>query len=146
MNNLFSVLSKSDKYGNLFGKTIVSNVDIPSETLVYKITNYVLTNSPTYQTIQISKDLHLQDDGAISFMNHSCNPNCIIDTAKLGVYANKDINKGDELTFFYPSTELRLSQPFNCNCGYEKCIKYIDGLHSLDITEISKIYFINRKD
>ena len=46
MNNLFSVLSKSDKYGNLFGKTIVSNVDIPSETLVYKITNYVLTNSP----------------------------------------------------------------------------------------------------
>ena len=143
-DELFSVLVlPGDKYGKIFGKTIISNTSIPSGTLIYEIKDYEIKDTPNYQTIQIGKNLHLQDSGAISFMNHSCNPNCIIDTKLLGVYAIKNIIKGDELTFFYPSTEWILSQPFKCNCNYDNCIGYVDGLHSLDISEISKRYYIN---
>jgi hypothetical protein len=40
---------------------------------------------------------------------------------------------GDELTFFYPSTEWSMAQPFNCLCGKPTCRGRISGAR--DMTE-----------
>ena len=34
---------------------------------------------------------------------------------------------GDELTFFYPSTEWEMVHPFQCECGAADCLKWITG-------------------
>ena len=31
--------------------------------------------------------------------------------------ALRPISEGDELTFFYPSTEWAMAEPFECGCG-----------------------------
>jgi SET domain-containing protein len=41
------------------------------------------------------------------FMNHSCDPNCTLQkwvvgqTMRVGIFCNKDVSKGTELTFDY---------------------------------------------
>jgi hypothetical protein len=39
----------------------------------------------------------------------------------------QDIVAGDELTFFYPSTEWAMAQPFQCFCGANSCLHEIRG-------------------
>ena len=46
----------------------------------------------------------------------------------------QDIEIGDQLTFFYPSTEWKMEQPFTCICGYTKCIGLIEGAFALNKT------------
>jgi hypothetical protein len=41
--------------------------------------------------------------------------------------ALKEIGPGDELTFFYPSTEWEMAQPFQCFCGTTNCLGMIQG-------------------
>lgn len=40
---------------------------------------------------------------------------------------DRDLKEGDELTFFYPSTEWEMDQPFECACGEEGCRGRIEG-------------------
>lgn len=49
---------------------------------------------------------------------------------------------GDVLTFFYPSTEWDMAQPFECKCGEEKCLGWIKGAKELE-PEVLKEYFMN---
>jgi hypothetical protein len=75
-------------------------------------------------------------------MNHSCNPTCNIDTKNLHIIAARDIKVGEELTFFYPSTEWIMDKPFECKCGHNKCIKNVEGASKLSIDDLAG-YFIN---
>ena len=34
---------------------------------------------------------------------------------------------GDPITFFYPGSEVELSQSFDCHCGSDECLKIING-------------------
>ena len=65
--------------------------------------------------------LHLQ------YINHSCNPNAFFDIDKFQLIAVKDIEEGDEITFFYPSSEWEMSESFSCNCGENNCMGKISG-------------------
>jgi hypothetical protein len=90
---------------------------------------------PTYQTIQIGADKHIDHLDLLAYFNHSCNPNTLIDTENLSVIALRAINAGDELTFFYPSTEWEMAQPFICCCKAPGCLGLVAGAKylSLDI-------------
>jgi hypothetical protein len=48
------------------------------------------------------------------------------------------LQPGDELTFFYPSTEWEMAQPFVCNCGTAACIQLINGASHLSVETLSK--------
>lgn len=39
----------------------------------------------------------------------------------------RGLQPGDELTFFYPSTEWRMAQPFACACAAPSCRGRISG-------------------
>jgi len=95
----------------------------------------------SYRTIQVDVGRHL--DGALmAYMNHSCQPTSIVQTRALGVRAAVDLKPGDEITFFYPSTEWNMVRPFECLCGARECIGFVAGAQYLS-TEILRRYFIN---
>ncbi|KAL8407625.1 hypothetical protein RB594_006450 [Gaeumannomyces avenae] len=78
----------------------------------------VADGGPTYATVQIGRDRHLNLNSDLVYINHSCEPSLIFDTANLNILAGpKGLRPGDELTFFYPSTEWSMAQPFECLCG-----------------------------
>jgi len=77
------------------------------------------------------------------YMNHSCAPTAILDTAKMEVRANKPIHRGTPVTFFYPSTEWDMAQPFQCNCGAKECLGEINGAKHMERHVLRK-YFLNQ--
>lgn len=83
---------------------------------------------PTYLTVQVDVDKHIMlQPEHLQYINHSCDPNVFFDTYKMQVIALKPIAEGDEMTFFYPSTEWDMIQPFKCFCGNSKCLGEIRG-------------------
>ena len=60
-------------------------------------------------------------------INHSCDPNCEVlgEGLKLWIYAMKNINKGDELSYDYGFTFDKDFRQFPCKCGSKNCIGYI---------------------
>lgn len=63
------------------------------------------------------------------------NPTLEFDMARFEIRVVKDrpLREGDELSFFYPSTEWRMAQPFDCRCGAPKgiCLNRMAGAESL---------------
>ena len=75
---------------------------------------------------QISEDLFIapltEDEflESMMFMNHSCNPNCVIIGDTLTI-AWRDIAAGEELTFDYTTLQDSGLQSFVCSCGSLAC-------------------------
>ncbi|KAF9926646.1 hypothetical protein BGZ65_007201 [Modicella reniformis] len=93
--------------------------------------------SKTYTSVQVAKDGHIELNSDLVYMNHSCNPSIILDMDKRIVVAAVDLKPGDNMTFFYPSSEWDMSQPFPCWCGADKCIKTINGAKFLTKEQVS---------
>ncbi|MBD1865073.1 SET domain-containing protein-lysine N-methyltransferase [Trichocoleus desertorum] len=74
----------------------------------------------------------------LSSLNHSCDPNVVIDVNRLELRAIRGIEAGDELTFFYPSTEWEMSTPFPTQCQSSQCLKMIAGAKYLSIDLMSR--------
>ena len=103
---------------------------MPSENIVDK---------PTRFTVQISKDKHTHV-GKLAALNHSCDPNVILDTEGMVMIARRDIEKGEELSFFYPSTEWEMQAPFICLCGATNCIHVVAGARFLPLSTLESHY------
>jgi SET domain len=83
---------------------------------------------PTYLTVQVDvgKHITLQPE-FLQYINHSCDPNVFFDTTLMKIIALREIKEGEEMTFFYPSTEWQMTQSFNCYCGSANCMGNIKG-------------------
>lgn len=106
-------------------------------------------STKSYSTVQTGRNTHIELNSDLLYCNHSCDPNVSFvigdaqDKSSWKAVAEKDISKGDILTFFYPSTEWHMSQPFDCACGSSShCLGKIDGAHSINPATLSK-YFVN---
>ena len=83
---------------------------------------------PTFLTVQIGETEHVELlPTFLECVNHSCDPNCFFDTTKKELVCISLIEMGDELTFFYPSAEWDMAQPFVCGCGSANCVGMIKG-------------------
>jgi hypothetical protein len=123
--NKFRTLITKQAYKK--GEVICS---MPSENIVDK---------PTRFTVQISKDKHTHV-GKLAALNHSCDPNVILDTEGMIMIARRDIEKGEELSFFYPSTEWEMQAPFICLCGATNCIHVVAGARFLPLSTLEAHY------
>lgn len=103
----------------------------------------------SYLTVQtgIGKHIILQPE-FLQYINHSCEPNVFFNTTTMELVALKSIQPGDEFTFFYPSTEWDMAQPFHCHCGSRHCLQHIQGAAYLP-DEVLRLYqlsdFITRQ-
>lgn len=95
---------------------------------------------PNYLTVQRGIDEHITlRPEFLQYINHSCNPNVFFNTTSMEVIAIRDIEPNEEFSFFYPSTELDMAQPFLCYCGTKNCLQNIKGAKYIP-GEILKTY------
>jgi len=92
----------------------------------------------SYLTVQVGPGQHVQLD-VLSHLNHSCDPNTVIDTTARTVVAARDIAPGEILNFFYPSTEWEMDRPFICQCGAPDCIRIVAGARHLSVEALSRV-------
>ncbi|KAF8159803.1 hypothetical protein B0H34DRAFT_418720 [Crassisporium funariophilum] len=103
-----------------------------------------LTKGPkAYTSVQCGPGAedHLELHSDFVYANHSCGPNIVFDMSshdpsEWHLRALKRIVPGDAVTFFYPSTEWDMDQPFNCTCGTAMCLKTIQGAKYLSKAEL----------
>lgn len=83
---------------------------------------------PTYLTVQVGVRRHITlQPEFLQYINHSCDPNVFFDTTTMKLVALKEIKPEDEMVFFYPSTEWKMTQSFDCYCGSTLCLGEIRG-------------------
>jgi SET domain len=113
-------------------------------------TNDVISNftwdeefkKPTYLTVQIDENKHIElTPKFLECINHSCEPNTFFDTTKKQLVCLKPISIGEEFTFFYPSAEWDMDQPFECLCGSKACIGFVRGALHLNEKERNNYRF-----
>ena len=114
-------------------------------------------NVVTYQYIDATKR-----GGIGRFANHSCNPNCYVAKwtvgkhVRMGIFANRNIKKDEELTFNYnvdrygcvfissfedlSSDYLCRHEAQPCYCGEAKCVGFIGGKTQTDLAAMDDLY------
>lgn len=98
-----------------------------------------ILQTPSYLTVQIGLHEHIcLQPVYLQYINHSCSPNIFFDTTDRKIICLQPIQAGDELSYFYPSTEWEMAQPFQCLCGYKNCLGYIDGAAYLSKEVLSR--------
>ena len=99
-------------------------------------------DAPTYLTVQTGPESHiLLAPEHFQYINHSCNPNVFFDTANMEIRALRAIAAGDEITFFYPSTEWTMDRAFDCLCGSSECLGRVAGADQLDAWSLARHRF-----
>ena len=110
---------------------------------------YNIFRKVTYLTVQVDDDKHITlQPEFLQYINHSCSPTVFFDTTMMQLVCLAEVNTGDEFTFFYPSTEWEMVQPFTCYCGSSNCLNTIEGASRIkdDVLEHYRLTdFIKRK-
>jgi len=89
-------------------------------------------NTPSKYTIQIGAQVHVLPDSQLwRWINHSCAPNCHIDFCTWSCVTSRAIQRDEELTFNYLTTEWDMAEPFVCRCGAANCYGCIAGFRYL---------------
>ena len=84
--------------------------------------------APGRWTLQVGADEHAEPmPFELRYVNHSCAPNVQFDVDAGVVRALLDIEPGDELRAFYPSTEWDMAERFTCRCNAVECLGVIGG-------------------
>jgi hypothetical protein len=101
-------------------------------------------DAKSYATLQVSRARHVQLNSTLLYCNHSCAPSLEFDTGAMAVRVarDRDLAVGDPLTFWYPSTEWEMAQPFACTCGAEGCKRWISGARDMEADVLGQ-YWLN---
>lgn len=95
--------------------------------------NEELLPSPTRRSVQIDEGKHvIGRPETVGYLNHSCEPNVWIDVCGMCVRALRNIQKGEEITFNYLTTEYAMHDGFQCDCGSPACYGMILGFKHLN--------------
>lgn len=117
------------------GEGLFTKFSIKNYTLVAKEKDFFISVRENVGkfSIQITKELFLdykKHPHYLDFVNHSCEPNMKYNVSNFAFYAIKDIQKGEELTCDYETTESNLvldRVDFECKCGSGECRGHISG-------------------
>ncbi|KAI1471210.1 uncharacterized protein F4812DRAFT_170353 [Daldinia caldariorum] len=126
-----------------FSSKSLSKISLPPFGLYAKLEfpPCTLAASPSYATVQCGRDAHLDLNSDLLYINHSCEPSLIFDTANMNVRAGPNgLSPGEELTFFYPSTEWSMAQPFDCLCGAPSCRGRIAGAKDMSEAQLAGLW------
>lgn len=94
---------------------------------------------PNRLTIQTAETEHIHLlPACLSFTNHSCTPTVFFNMQSFELEALQAIQPGDELTFFYPSTEWDMAEQFACSCGSPQCLGKIRGARYLPASTLNR--------
>lgn len=135
---------------------------IPAESFVYEYIGEVVPEVdfrkrmqryhderiPHFYFMMLQRDEYLDatKKGDIArFINHSCNPNCYVAKwsvgkhMRMGIFTQRDIIKGEELTFNY-NVDRYGNEAQPCYCGEPNCVGQLGGKTQTDIGGMSNLY------
>jgi hypothetical protein len=126
-----------------FGSGAYSLIDLPAGAIFAPITG-TTPGTKAYTSVQTGRDTHIELNSDLVYCNHSCAPSLVFDMARMEVRVvdDKPLKAGDALTFFYPSTEWEMDQPFQCTCGAGECRGWISGAKTMSAEELDG-YWLN---
>ncbi|CAI7786638.1 unnamed protein product [Closterium sp. NIES-53] len=136
------VRPEDDADGKALRAKLVAFVPFQKGQLIAKIEGVSWDVPCSYSTVQYGAQRHLELNSDLVYMNHSCDPNVAVSVGAMEVRALQVIPAGAELTFFYPSSEWEMQQPFTCWCGSDKCVRLVAGAKFLTVDKLSQ-YFVN---
>ena len=111
---------------------VFANCTIPAGAAICSITFDRILRAPSRHTVQIGMDAHVQPlPDELQLVNHGCDPNVTFDVERMVLRALRTIEAGDQLRYFYPSTEWEMAEPFECFCGAAACLRLIEGASRL---------------
>lgn len=126
-----------------FSSYASSLVSLPAGSVFSRIT-IATPAKKAYTSVQTSENTHIELNSDLVYCNHSCEPTLVFDMHKMEVRVvdDRDLKEGDALTFFYPSSEWDMDQPFDCNCNTPKCCGRIAGAKDMD-ENVLRRYWLN---
>jgi hypothetical protein len=121
-----------------------SLVALPRGALLTPMTAATPTPTKAYSSVQTGPSTHIELNSDIVFCNHSCAPTLEFDMKNMEVRVNRnrDLKVGDELSFFYPSSEWDMAQAFDCKCGAKECKGSISGAGTMKPDQL-RGYWLN---
>ena len=115
-------------------KSLHATVSLSPGDVICSFSAGVTQDYATYLTVQTGVNTHITlMPEFLQYINHSCAPNVFFDTTAMQLVCLSALQPGDEMTFFYPSTEWDMAQPFVCNCGSNACLQLINGASHLSV-------------
>lgn len=114
---------------------VIATDRIKAHTVIYQSQEYLILPKPNYQTVQIAENAHIIDH-VFANLNHHCSPNTFIDVSDFSLIAERDIERGEELTFAYFTTEIKLDRPFHCKCNSSNCVGNIFGASQMSFKSL----------
>jgi hypothetical protein len=135
--NIYDVTVRQGRFGE--GLFPCSNV--PQGTVLLQITGEVLLFDEVlllgeFQSypiqVSITEYIAPTDNTIWQFVNHSCNPNCGVNS-QLQIIALEDIKCGDELFFDYSTSMLERYWTMKCECNTSLCRKIVADFDTLPI-------------
>jgi uncharacterized protein len=123
-----------------FGKGLFAVKNLSAGTLVCTISGKELSFSDTLalrekesHAIQIDFEKYFLCEPPFLYSNHSCAPNCAINTS-LEFITIRDVRKGEELLWDYSTSMLERHWTMSCACGERNCRKIITDFDLLPQT------------
>jgi len=118
---------------------LVSSKAFQTGDVIARFQAKVELDEPSWLTVQVSEGRHIVlNPDILGSLNHSCDPNVFLDVEGMRLTALHPIPEGDELTFFYPSTEWAMAEPFECGCGAAGCIGRIGGARETPLSMLAR--------
>jgi hypothetical protein len=109
-------------------KSIFAAVPWDTGDILCSFSSSAVLPAPTRYTLQLDSHRHiLLHPEYLWYINHSCAPNIFFDTDAMQAICLRPIRAGEEIRFFYPSTEWLMAEPFDCLCGSPQCLGKIQG-------------------
>lgn len=131
-----------------YGKTYFAKQDFIKGDVIVKGFGRIIDHQTKHISVQIGLNKHfLPQFWAGRLFNHSCNPNCHIESRRNGFpnwVASRRIRKGEELTYAYYMTELQWDSKahenkITCGCGHSDCHQKIPTFSHLSPKHKKKI-------
>ncbi|CCO29989.1 hypothetical protein RSOLAG1IB_06370 [Rhizoctonia solani AG-1 IB] len=146
----FPDLLEVDIHPGSFNSGLKSLTTFKKDQVVAFLTGMSRVQAKSWSTVQCGPgpNDHLELNSVLVYANHSCSPNVIVDVGasdsnKWHFRALKDISPGDDITFFYPSTEWDMMQAFDCKCQEKNCLGNIQGSKYLTYEEVEARGFVS---
>ncbi len=115
-------------------KSLFAVQDVEPFTLLSELSHEEILITANRYSVQIDDYQHIKPKPQyLQYINHSCRPNVFFDFRKMAIISLRHIERGREITFFYPSTEWKIAEPFGCSCGSHNCLRHIVGAVGLNV-------------
>ena len=108
------------KQSEIHGKGIFASESIEKGQVFYNVPATFIYKNPASRHAYAGNGKYVCDEQVLNYVNHSCNPNSMFDSANLSLISLRDIPQGEEITVDYSLTEKNGSKVV-CNCKSENC-------------------------